>query len=392
MRNKWFLYGLAAVMAIAVACGGDTKAPVSPSSVSDSAGGAAADGSTLKATAPAPNSPADGARVENKTPALVVTDSTLKYPNPTTATFSYRFQVATAGGTVIEEVVESAGAGGSGANRTGHVVSAAANLAQDTTYKWRARAELSGAVGPWSSYFTFITPNSPSAMPSFQTATTLWDNLTDLKTIGLAVNMEFTAGKGARTVSTESYIRYIMLQTLTAGDMSFYVDNFNPSAQGSKTKFSSQYSGSDDITTDPWRFTLEKRGIIYGSPQVRTRIITGSGIFDGGPWLPSLDKTKTHFIKYTWGSGRITIVMYEADPVTGVLGTNRLNVSNSYSGTYRPSPHWICIGAPVGRGGSDDGSVPNMTVRWVWISDGNTARPAMLPADLQATAGDGRGF
>ncbi|MCX6553046.1 MAG: hypothetical protein NTY02_18935 [Acidobacteria bacterium] len=384
--KKWFLYGLSAVMATAIACGGDSKTPVSPSSVTNATADAAADGSTLKATAPDLVSPADGARVSNKTPSLVATYATLKFGG--TATFTYRFQVRTQADALIDEAVEPQGSNGG----TAHVIPASVSLANDTTYKWRARAETSAGVGPWSGYITFITPNSPSAIASYQTATTLWDNLTDLKTIGSALNMEFNAGKGARTISTESYIRYIMLQTLTAGEMSFYVDNFNPLSAGSKTKFSSQYAGTGDITTDPWRFTLEKRGALYGSPQVRTRIITGSGIFDGGPVIPSLDKTKTYFIKYTWGSGRITIVFFEADPVTGTLGKNALTFSASYSGTYRPSPHWICIGAPVGRGGSDDGSVPNMTVRWVWISDGNTSRPAMLPGDLRATAGDGPGF
>jgi hypothetical protein len=37
------------------------------------------------------------------------------------------------------------------------------------------------------------------------------------------------------------------------------------------------------------------------------------------------------------------------------------------------------IGAEVGRGGAEDASVPNMTVRYVWISDGNTPRPPYTP-------------
>ena len=394
MRNRWFLYGLAAVIAVAVACGGgDTKTPVSPSATSELSASAAADGSTLKATAPVPYSPADGTTVDTKTPPLIVNDSTGKFAAPPSP-FTYRFQIATAAGTVVEEAVEPAGAGAGGANRTVHTVSAAANLAVDTAYKWRARAESSGAVGPWSNYFTFTTPKALGSLAGYQTATTLWDPLTDGKTIGRPVNMEFTVGKGARTIGFESYIQYPLRQTLTQGEMSFYVDNFNPLAAGGKTKFASMSSDAADVTTDPWRFTLEKRGASYTpSGQVRWRIITGNNttaVNDGGPWQPVLDKTKTHFIKFTWGSNRVTLLIAEADPVTGTLGTVRLSVSAGYTGTYRPNPHMAYIGVEPGRAGLEDATVPNMTVRYVWISDGATPRPGMSARDLMV--GEGAGY
>jgi hypothetical protein len=262
-------------------------------------------------------------------------------------------------------------------------------LKQETVYRWRARGENGSAFGPWSGYFTFTTPKAGG----YQTATTLWDPLTDGKSIGQAVNMEFTVGKGARTISFESFIQYPLRQTLTQGEMSFYVDNFNPLAAGQKTKFASMSSDAPDVTTDPWRFTLEKRGASYPSAgQVRWRIITGnatSAVYDGGPWQPVFDKTKTHFIKFTWGSGRVTLLIAEADPTTGALGTVRLAVSAGYGGTYRPSPHMAFIGAEAGRGGVEDASVPNMTVRNVWISDGATPRPGMSATDLRVGEGPG---
>ena len=328
-------------------------------------------------------------RLDTRTPQLVASTSTPTFV--TSATFTYRIQLADSASTLVGEQV------GITAGADGRVIwTIANNLDIDKTYKWRARAESGTAFGPWSAYRTFLTPNSPSAMPSSQTATTLWDNLTDGKTIGRPTNMEFTVASGtvrggARTISFLSYIQYPLLQTLTQGEFSFYVDNFNPLALGGKTKFSSQSSDAADVTTDPWRFTLKKRGTSYSSPgQVRWRIITGDGanrVYDGGPWQPTLDKTKTHFVSTTWGNGRVTLLMAEADPTTGALGTQRLNVSGSYSGTYRPNPHMVYIGVEPGRAGEEDASVPNMTVRWVWVSDGNTARPGMRPADLMVTAG-----
>ena len=385
MQKKWFLYGLAALMTVAVACGGNSKtSPVSPSATTDSTTDAATDGSTWKISAPVPSAPTTGSTVDSLTPNLVISNATSKFVAQSIPT--YRFVVLNSAGATVYD----SGLVGTGASLTGHRITAD-KLKAETTYSWKARGESNSTTyGPWSSAFSFTTPKALT--DGFQTATTLWDPLTNGKTIGTAVNMEFTLNKGARTVSTESYIQYQLSQTLTSGEMSFYVDNFNPLAVGSKTKFASMSSNAADVTTDPWRFTLEKRGASYPSPgQVRWRIITGSAtdaVNDGGPWQPTLDKTKTHFIKFTWGSNVVTLLIAEADPATGVLGTTRLNVSAAYKNTYRPNPHMATIGAEMGRAGPDDASVPNMTVRYVWVSDGKTARPA-YPSTSTLLASEG---
>jgi hypothetical protein len=386
MRNKWFLYGLAAVMAVAVACGGDTETPVSPSATTDVSASAASDGSTLKITAPTLSTPADGSTADGTTPNLVLQNASSKFVPQTIP--SYRFVIVDSSNATVYD----SGVVGAGASLTGHRV-LADKLKQETVYKWRARGENGSTVGPWSNYFTFTTPKALSATEGYQTATTLWDPLMNGKSIGRPNNMEFTVGKGARTIDFYSFIQYPLRQTLTQGEMSFYVDNFNPLAAGGKTKFASMSSDAADVTTDPWRFTLEKRGASYPTPgQVRWRIITGnatSAVNDGGPFQPVLDKTKTHFIRFTWGNGRVTLLIAEADPTTGALGTVRLNSSVGYAGTYRPTPHMAYIGAEAGRGGPEDASVPNMTVRYVWISDGATPRPGMAARDLMVGEGPG---
>ena len=384
MQKKWFLFGLAVVMAGAMACGSDTKTPVSPSAAADSATDAAADGSTWKISAPTASLPTSGSTVDSLTPNLVISNATSTFVAQSIPT--YRFVVLNSAGTTVYD----SGLVGTGASLTGHRI-LADTLKAETTYTWKARGETNSTTfGPWSTAFTFTTPKALT--DGFQTATTLWDPLTNLKSIGNAVNMEFTLNKGARTISFESYIQYRLQQTLTSGEMSFYVDNFNPLAAGGKTKFSSMSSDAADVTTDPWRFTLEKRGTDYVTPgQVRWRIITGSAtdaVNDGGPWQPTLDKTKTHFIKYTWGNGKVTLLIAEANATTGALGTVRLNVSATYKNTYKPNPHMAYIGAEAGRAGASDASVPNMTVRYVWVSDGNTARPA-YPSTSTLLASEG---
>jgi len=382
MKKKLLLFGAVAVTAVAVACGEKAATPVSPSpAVSSDTAAASADGSTLKATAPAPQQPVNGSTVSSISPNLVIANSTLKYLGDVslTASIRYKVNVETPAGA---QVYAGWATPFSGTDVSAHRIPAGVLLI-DTIYRWRARAEIGSSFGPWSAYWTFATPKAGGASASYQTATELWDNLTDGKTIGRPTNMEFTVGKGARTVDFSSFIQYPLQQTLTAGEMSFYVDNFNPLAAGGKTKFASMSSDAADVTTDPWRFTLEKRGSSYVTPgQVRWRIITGSAtsaVNDGGPWQPVLDKTKTHFIRFTWGANRVTLLIAEADPTTGALGTVRLSVSAGYTGTYRPSPHMAYIGVEPGRAGIEDASVPNMTVRYVWISDGNTPRPPYTP-------------
>jgi hypothetical protein len=160
MKSTLLLFGIAAATAAAMACGGNAAAPVSPTPVSSETAAAAADGSTLKATAPAPYSPANASVVSSLTPNLVVANATLKFLGdvPLTATLNYRFVVETqSGAAVTNMVVPTAGAGYGSLGITGARVPADV-LKPGTTYRWRARAELSSAFGPWSGYWTFKTP------------------------------------------------------------------------------------------------------------------------------------------------------------------------------------------------------------------------------------------
>jgi len=375
-KKKWFLYGLAAVMAVAMACGGDTKTPpASPTIAADSTTDAAsADGSTWKITAPTLSSPASGSTVDVLTPNLVITNATSKFVAQSIPT--YRFVVLSAAGATVYD----SGLVGAGAALTGHRVPAE-TLKAETTYSWKVRGETNSAtIGPWSSTFTFTTPKG--LQEGFQTPTTLWDPLTNQKSFGTAANMEFTKDVGARTVSNESNIRYDLLQTINAGEFSFFVYNLNPLSVGDKTKLMSMQEGTSDITTNDYRFTVEKRGGSYVAPgQVRIRIIAGDAedhgrIFDSAPLQPPLVKAVWYFVRLTWGSSRARLQIFNADGTTGALGSSVLDYDMGYgSYTYKPVPHTAWIGAPVGRAGSQDASVPNMTVKWVWIGASGTKRP-----------------
>jgi hypothetical protein len=368
MTRKFLLFGIAAVAAVAMACGDQASTPTTPTpAVSSDTAAAAADGSTLKATSPAPQQPANGSTADSLAPNLVIANATLKYLGDVAlaGTMQYRFTVETTGGASVHSALTGAGVGLTGSR-------VPANLLQaDTTYRWRARAELTGSTGPWSAYWTFTTPKSGAGLPSYQNATELWDNLADGKTIGtLAGGAQFVPGKGVLLPSFESHVTYTLQSTLTSGFMEFLVEGLESDSNGGKTKVASMQQGYTDITDNPYRFNVEKRGDDHVDVgKYRMRIITGNaatGFYDSERLLPSspLVASKVYHHRVAWGSGVVSLTVRDGS-ATGVPVVNH---QFSYEGTYRPSPHVVHIGAPVPRGGPLDASVPGIIVRYFYVS------------------------
>lgn len=146
--------GMFFVAATSLACDGPPAAPSSSPAVPVTEAASATDGSTLKVTAPAPQQPASGSISSSLTPNLVIANSTFRFLGdvPFVRTLQYRFVVETAAGSVVSDVVT-----GAGVELTGSRVPAGVLLPQ-AVYRWRVRAELGSALGPWSSYSTFTTP------------------------------------------------------------------------------------------------------------------------------------------------------------------------------------------------------------------------------------------
>ena len=133
---------LAAALTLA-ACSGTPQTPTSPSAAVGGTATAAADGSTLKATAPSLIDPIGGARASSLRPTLSWTGSTGTY-----ATVEPTYDVEVYNGATL---VYSASVSG-----TSHQVGA--DAAFDQTYSWHVRARQEGAVGPWSATATFQSP------------------------------------------------------------------------------------------------------------------------------------------------------------------------------------------------------------------------------------------
>ena len=109
-RYRFSLACTSILLGFAVACGRQAAAPSSPTSALQSTVDAAADGSTLKATAPSPISPVNDQQMGDA-PTLTATPSTLKFGRGALA-FQYRFELFNdAGDPVVPDELRLAGSG-----------------------------------------------------------------------------------------------------------------------------------------------------------------------------------------------------------------------------------------------------------------------------------------
>jgi hypothetical protein len=149
MDRRMFRLGAGlALVVFTAACAQNPESPMSPSATGTSTA-ANPDGSTLKVSAPVPVSPADGAVADSVRPTVTFRNSTGRF---TSVALGYRVQVFSAAGAVIGEFTVSQDASGQTS------FGAEADLAFDTEYRWRVRAEFSGEAGPWSPVWSFRTP------------------------------------------------------------------------------------------------------------------------------------------------------------------------------------------------------------------------------------------
>jgi hypothetical protein len=140
--------GAVCLIALTIAC--SNRAPSAPgegAAGAAGAGDAAADGSTLKVHAPTLVSPINDFRLDNRTPTFVANNTTGRFVN---RSYEYEFELMSDGGSVLRTQRMSQGT----ANTSWPYPEA---LENDTAYRWRVRARVGNAVGPWSSVGRFFT-------------------------------------------------------------------------------------------------------------------------------------------------------------------------------------------------------------------------------------------
>jgi hypothetical protein len=358
-REPWFLMIVACVLAVGVACSKTSANPSAPSGAGSAATAAAnanADGSTLKATAPTPQAPINGVRVpQGQAVTLVVTNSTMSYVS-SPLSLSYRFEVTDSASAVVESALVAGGAG-----TTSRTVGAL--LQGDQTYPWRARPEFQALVGPWSARASFIAP----ANEGYIRGSEVYDPLINSKTVGnINGPVTFIPGVGVRLDSPVSYISYDLQQTLTDGEFSVLVTNVPSATAGLKTKLFAMAQGYSNITVNPRRFTIEKRGNTEAGDIAWRVIGSGGAIETIGSERRKVNflAASTYFWRATWGPAGFRLIINNG----GVTGQNVYDFSRTILGVYDPNPHVAFLGSPSAQSGTDNQSVPGATYRQVWVS------------------------
>ena len=140
---------LVAATALVAACGQSALNSVAPTG-SGGRGEAAADGSTLKVTAPTLVSPVGGVEVADLDPEVVFGRVSPLNVSATPLTFQYELEVFDEeGGRVYSRIL------GDGGDATTHELEQDLNF--NELHTWRVRARLGDYVGPWSALASFKT-------------------------------------------------------------------------------------------------------------------------------------------------------------------------------------------------------------------------------------------
>ena len=357
MIRKVLICTAAGTLAIVMACSKSSN-PASPSPASQTDSGAAADGSTLKATTPAIVSPSGGTQVTDPL-VLSASKATGKFGDISP---SYQFQVRS-GSTVI---YDSGVIGGNGDGNNVTHTPPSSGLNPDTDYTWRVRAVFQGQNGSWSADGSFKTP-----VGAYIRSGEVRDPITIGRTVGAIVGSVTVTNEGATINDQNSTISYNIGAPVTAGEFSMLAKNIKSSAPGGKSKMMAIQQGYDEPTTNPYRFTIEKRGSGYPEPGATTcRIITGNSdpaagrIFDCARNTVNYDVNHWYLWTARWGTGFTRITVVDTDLGKTVFD----NQISTGSRAYAPNPMVAFVGAPIGRAGPDDASVPRITVKAVWLS------------------------
>jgi hypothetical protein len=194
--------------------------------------------------------------------------------------------------------------------------------------------------------------------------------LTNGKTVGdVRGPVQFIQGQGAKLIDHVSHIRYVLPVNLQQGEFSMMILGADEGTEGDKSKVFAMQEGPDegDITDDDYRFTAELRGANYGAPgSVTYRIIAGDGNSrDGARVQINFSSSRWYFWKFAWQTGTARLTVRLDNETGGVIYDSQIGTG---SHPYRPDPHFLYIGAPVGRAGPLDATLPGGIYKNVWAS------------------------
>jgi hypothetical protein len=365
----------AASAIVCTSCGSDSESPSAPSATA------------VTLSAPQLETPAADEQLGTLRPTLTVRNATADK----TGSRTYEFQVSdsqtfaaatTANIPGFAATVSRTGVPEGTDGRTSFVPEQ--DLQPTTTFYWRARAVQASSTGPWSE-----TGKFRSKLVGFNRAGEMYDPLIHGETVGdLLGSTSFVPGKGIQLNSGTSYVRYLLPQTMTSGEFSMDVEGLRANAPGDKSKVFGMQEGQDDFITNRYRVDIQYRGTSGFPPNAITfRALYGSGDDLDRRYEPDtarrlasvflLNPSTTYNWMARWGNEfRLTVREGGASgPAIYDYGMPSPN------GTYSPNPHYVYLGAPVGRSGVESASIAGTIYRNVWL--GTRPRPQSLGSALR---------
>ncbi len=351
-------------LALAIACGGNKT--TAPAPLPDP-----------HLTAPQPLTPGDGEQTSTLKPTLTVQNGTTDQQS---GTRTYEFQISDKTDFSAIAVTKTGVAEGSD-GKTGFTPEQ--DLQPTTRYYWRVRMTQGTITSEWSA-----TRKFNSKLVGYIRGGELYDPLIHSETLGERIgSTDFVPGKGIRLNANTSYVRYLLPQTISAGEFSMEVEGLQANVPGNKSKVFGMQEGLDDFITNRYRVDAQYRGA-QGSPPnaIQWRAMFGS---DGEKLEPAtevryasvfmLSPARGYLWRGTWSNSGFRLEVLDG----GLTGSTLYNQGvMDERVAYNPNPHYAYLGAPVGRSGAESASIPGAIYRNVWI--GNRPRPASLGTALQS--------
>ncbi len=360
-------------------CGSGTgesrQVPIGPTAPS---GGGNSGPVTL--TTPTPVTPTNGDQLSTLRPTLTVQNTTSSQQS---GSRTYEFQVSdrtdfslgsSLTASFLVAVSQSNVPEGSD-GRTSFTV--AQDLQPATRMYWRARVTQGTSTSSWSEPAMFRTKLVGYSRPG-----ELYDPLIHSESIGTIIGPHsWVPGKGIKLETENSYVRYLLAETIANGEFSVEVEGLFPNGPDHKLKIFSMGDSTSDITNSNFQMSTMYRGVDGNPPNcIAFKAVFGSdsriaeptrGQRDAG--IRSLNPSRTYFWKATWGSEFRLLVLDG-----GINGSSvyELGIPAPGGATYRPSPAYAYLGSNQSTFGSDAGTFPGAPYRNLWI--GNRPRPATL--------------
>ena len=375
MTNRQTLAAAALIAAasLTAACGSDSNSgsPTSPGTT------------TPTLTAPRAESPSDNQQLDTLRPTLTVANGTSNGSGART----YEFQIsdtsdfapsASAFSTTYKVVVSATSVPEGAGGKTSYTPTQ--DLQPTTRFYWRARFTQGSATSAWTTTQTFKTK-----LVGYNRAGELYDPLIHGETVGDRIgSTEFVPGRGIRLNTMQSYVRYLLPQTLATGEYSMDVEGLAADSPGDKAKVFGMQEGQGDFVTNLWRVDAQYRGVTGVPPNcIQWRAMFGGDDHKIEPptdfrfaSVYRLDPNRTYHWRATWDRG-FRLEVFDGAP-TGTPFYNRWEETNQL---YRASPHYAYLGAPVGRSGNESASIAGTIYRNVWLS--TKPRPTSLGSAIE---------